>query len=197
MGVLRQIEIFDLVRQGYEALFRLGVRKDDFAAVEDRKHSTPDPVTAVHVRRGDKHAVSFEFKKGYVPLADYAAVARELAKGGHGRGSVVYASDDPAVYAAGEFAGFEPAQYGGVPEKGFVAEEFWGMDMVQREEVGRAYIRDLKTLGELAGRRGNAVCDGASVTCRLVAVIMGWERAVVGGWWRNVDGGFDWSGVDW
>lgn len=71
------------------------------------------------------------------------------------------------------------------------------MDMPQRALMGRSYLRDLKILGELAARDGSAVCDIASVTCRLLAVMMGWEKAVLGKGWVNVDGDFDWNGVDW
>lgn len=192
MGVFRLEGVFGLAREGYEGLFRMGVRSGDLATVEERKKRTPDPVVAVHVRRGDGRAVAWEFREsGYVPLGVYVDAVK-----GAGGGNVVYASDDPGVYSAGEFAGFEAAQ-GGVPEGAFVAGEFWRMSVEERVEVGRRYVRDLKTLGEMAGRKGCAVCGGGSVTCRLVAVVMGWDRAVVKGGWVNVDGGFDWHGVDW
>lgn len=57
-----------------------------------------------------------------------------------------------------------------------------------RELVGRAYLLDLAVLSESDG----VVCAVSSATCRLLAVIMGWE-AVVGGQWMNVDDGRPWS----
>jgi hypothetical protein len=33
--------------------------------------------------------------------------------------------------------------------------------------------------------------------CRLLAVMMGWERAMEKGGWVNVDGDFGWTGVEW
>lgn len=208
MEVMRQVKIFDIVRQGYEALFQLG--GEDLSVVENRKHATSGPAVAVHIRRGDGRPLDWGFKKlGYVPLARYAEVARNISTTTNA-GTIVCASDDPAICAAPEFAGFEPAQY--IPPSahrlesridtpnapGFIAEDFWKMTMTQRAQIGKSYLRDLKILGELAARAGGgAVCDVASVTCRLIAVIMGWERAILEGGWTNIDGEFDWHGVDW
>lgn len=51
-----------------------------------------------------------------------------------------------------------------------------------RELVGRAYLLDLAVLGESDG----VVCAVSSATCRLLAVMMGWD-AVIEGRWMNVD----------
>lgn len=214
MEVLRQIKIFDLVRQGYEALFRLGLREDSLSAVEDRKHATPGPVVAVHIRRGDGRPLDWGFKKiGYVPLEKYSEAASNLFVAANlvGNGVIVCASDDPDICSAPEFTGFEPAQNLPQPpthrlgaridtpnSPGFIAEDFWNMDMGRRAQMGISYVRDLKIMGELAARAGSsAVCDVASVTCRLVAVVMGWDRAILEKGWVNTDGEFDWNGVDW
>lgn len=57
-----------------------------------------------------------------------------------------------------------------------------------REFLGRAYLLDLKLLSSADG----VVCGVSSVGCRLLAVMMGWERSMVEKRWRNVDGGFGW-----
>ena len=57
-----------------------------------------------------------------------------------------------------------------------------------REFLGRAYLLDLKLLSSADG----VVCGVSSVGCRLLAVMMGWERSIVEKRWRNVDGGFEW-----
>jgi hypothetical protein len=57
-----------------------------------------------------------------------------------------------------------------------------------REFLGRAYLLDLKLVSSADG----VVCGVSSISCRLLAVMMGWERAIVGRGWRNVDGGFGW-----
>ncbi|KAL9117953.1 MAG: hypothetical protein Q9187_005504 [Circinaria calcarea] len=108
-------------------------------------------------------------------------------------------------------------------EGGFFKDVFWGLgdrtasttgrslrlraEQLEREErrlpselalqlralVGRAYLLDLAVVG----RADRIVCGVSSTGCRLLAVMMGWERAVVQGGWRNVDGGFAWRGLMW
>lgn len=62
-----------------------------------------------------------------------------------------------------------------------------------RELVGRAYLLDLAVLADA----DVVMCSLSATGCRLLAVMMGWERAVESGKWRNVDGQFDWRGIDW
>lgn len=62
-----------------------------------------------------------------------------------------------------------------------------------RELVGRAYLLDLAVLG----KADTVVCTVSSTTCRLLAVMLGWESAIGGNRWRNVDGEFEWRGVMW
>jgi hypothetical protein len=63
-----------------------------------------------------------------------------------------------------------------------------------RELVGRTYLMDLKVLGE--GTDG-IVCGVSAIGCRLLAVMLGWDKAIAGGAWQNVDGDFDWKGIVW
>lgn len=69
-----------------------------------------------------------------------------------------------------------------------------------REFVGRAYLMDLAVLGQVSD---SVICTVSSSGCRLLAIMMGWENAIVAtekghgkGWW-NVDGQFDWRGINW
>jgi hypothetical protein len=62
-----------------------------------------------------------------------------------------------------------------------------------RELVGRAYLLDLAVLSQA----DMMVCTVSSIGCRLLAVMMGWESAIVKGNWKNVDGDFDWRGIMW
>jgi hypothetical protein len=62
-----------------------------------------------------------------------------------------------------------------------------------RQLIGRAYLLDLAVLGQ----SDTVVCAVSSLGCRILAVMMGWDRAIVGGGWVNVDGKFDWRGIDW
>ena len=55
------------------------------------------------------------------------------------------------------------------------------------------YLMDLAVLG----KADTIVCTVSSVTCRLLAVMMGWDEAIGANKWRNIDGLFDWKGVMW
>ncbi|KAI5466375.1 hypothetical protein BGZ63DRAFT_348534 [Mariannaea sp. PMI_226] len=65
--------------------------------------------------------------------------------------------------------------------------------LLLRSLVGRAYMMDLAVL---AGASDQVVCAVSSMGCRLLAVMMGWEHAIKKGHWVNVDGSYDWSGLD-
>jgi hypothetical protein len=62
-----------------------------------------------------------------------------------------------------------------------------------RELVGRAYLMDLAVLG----KADRVVCTVSSMGCKVLAVMMGWEKSVVHRGWINVDGDFEWRGVSW
>ncbi|KAF5878724.1 uncharacterized protein Bfra_000891 [Botrytis fragariae] len=63
-----------------------------------------------------------------------------------------------------------------------------------RELVGRAYLMDLAVLGKASDK---IVCTVSATGCRLLAVMMGWEKAIDQGGFVNVDGNFNWRGVEW
>ncbi|PBP22672.1 hypothetical protein BUE80_DR006609 [Diplocarpon rosae] len=63
-----------------------------------------------------------------------------------------------------------------------------------RQLVGRAYLLDLAVLGRSSDR---VICTVSSLGCKVLAVMMGWERAIEQGRWVNIDGYFEWKGVDW
>jgi hypothetical protein len=60
-----------------------------------------------------------------------------------------------------------------------------------RELVGRAYLMDLAVLG---GASDAVICAVSAMGCKLLAVMMGWERAFDQKAWINIDGEFDWKG---
>lgn len=60
--------------------------------------------------------------------------------------------------------------------------------------IGRAYMMDLAVV---AGASDRVVCAVSAMGCRLLGVMMGWERAMGQGAWVNVDGGYGWSGLAW
>ncbi|KAK2595247.1 hypothetical protein QQS21_007034 [Conoideocrella luteorostrata] len=63
-----------------------------------------------------------------------------------------------------------------------------------RNLVGRAYMMDMAVL---AGASDKVVCAVSAMGCRLLAVMMGWERAIEHEDWVNVDGEYGWSGLTW
>ena len=62
-----------------------------------------------------------------------------------------------------------------------------------RELVGRGYLLDLAVLAQT----DQVVCGISSSACRILAVMMGWEKAIVDGDWNNVDGTWSWKGIVW
>lgn len=60
--------------------------------------------------------------------------------------------------------------------------------MALRELVGRGYLLDLAVLS----RADAVVCASSSAACRVLGVMMGWDK-VVNGAWKNVDAGRYWS----
>ncbi|KAK4105754.1 hypothetical protein N658DRAFT_415992 [Parathielavia hyrcaniae] len=126
---------FNLARRGYEALSRLN--KEDANYVDGRvrelmaKRMIPKSkghgsglAVGVHVRRGDRHPLEYQYRHSYLPLNLYSDTARERIEskfnhsgpfGGEDRAAkeqsmVVLASDDPEVYESAELAGASRAQ---------------------------------------------------------------------------------------
>ena len=63
--------------------------------------------------------------------------------------------------------------------------------MQMRELVGRAYLLDLAVLSKADA----VVCAVSSAACRVLAVMMGYDKAIQKGLWKNVDGGYPWQGL--
>ncbi|KAI1356682.1 hypothetical protein F5Y01DRAFT_1514 [Xylaria sp. FL0043] len=58
--------------------------------------------------------------------------------------------------------------------------------------VGRAYAMDLAVLSQASD---SVICTMSAMGCRLLAVMMGWDKAMVAGNWVNIDGDFLWTGI--
>lgn len=109
-----QREIFDMARNGYEALFHL--RKDDDEYVRERAQKlrmndddTVNGLVGIHVRRGDRHPFSFAYQLGYLPPDMYLAAARKLV-GHSSQWTLMLASDDADMYDHNELPGTIRAQ---------------------------------------------------------------------------------------
>ncbi|CUS12921.1 unnamed protein product, partial [Tuber aestivum] len=210
MGVQRQHKIFALARSGYEALFRLRLSPADEEAVEARKNQLEEEggnrkVLAVQIRRGDGKDKAFEWRKtGHVPVSHYADLISSATANAGGNATVLLSSDDPEVYSLAEFASYTPAQLPPPPPDtrnilpgGWTRQAFGDARAGESEAVtnmAREYFRDVKILGEAAS---TLFCGGNGNTCRVLAVVMGWQTAVEEKGWVNVDDGRGWFGVDW
>ncbi|EGS19186.1 uncharacterized protein CTHT_0058110 [Thermochaetoides thermophila DSM 1495] len=113
-------EQFDLARQGYEALFRLNSADSEYVAsrlheLTSAKKLVSTIAVGIHVRRGDRHPLEFEYRRSYIPLYAYADAAGEIIMQRNrgttpATGFLILSSDDPAVYASEELRGAIPAQ---------------------------------------------------------------------------------------
>ncbi|CRK27274.1 hypothetical protein BN1723_003457 [Verticillium longisporum] len=63
-----------------------------------------------------------------------------------------------------------------------------------RSYIGRAYMLDLAVL---SGSSDVVICTVSAMGCRLLAVMMGWERAMEKDKWVNVDGDYGWTALSW
>lgn len=61
-----------------------------------------------------------------------------------------------------------------------------------RSYIGRAYLMDLAIL---AHGSDALICTISATGCRLMAVMMGWEKAINHGDWVNIDGNYQWAGL--
>lgn len=132
-----------------------------------------------------------------IKLASKAVIQQAAGGGGEGRHDGIFRKyvDDSFGWEGGFFAamfwnlglagrstgaGTTAAAAGGMP-----GEEALRL----RSLVGRAYMLDLAVLAEASDV---VVCTVSAAGCRLLAVMMGWEKAVERAGWVNVDGGFEW-----
>lgn len=58
--------------------------------------------------------------------------------------------------------------------------------------IGRAYMMDLAVLSEASD---TIICTMSAMGCRLLAVMMGWEKAMNREKWVNIDGDYLWTGI--
>ncbi|KIW30083.1 uncharacterized protein PV07_05859 [Cladophialophora immunda] len=61
-----------------------------------------------------------------------------------------------------------------------------------RELLGRAYLLDLAMLAQ----SDKVVCGVSANACRILAVMLGWERSFERRDWNNVDGSYQWRVLD-
>lgn len=184
MGIERWREIFMLIKDG-AAEFR------PVEAVEWRRRTLEPGTSALQVRRGAGMTIktSAWAKKGRIPSGAYLAEAMEKGR--------VIMTDDADVYEEPVFRQALPMilgeEAGVVLKGGWTHERFQLLRPKEKVSVGRRLLAELL----VAGTADEVICAGGSATCRLLAVLMGWERAIDDEGWVDVDGGFPWRGVSW
>ncbi|KAI0196885.1 hypothetical protein F4808DRAFT_303583 [Astrocystis sublimbata] len=80
----------------------------------------------------------------------------------------------------------------GVEEKPDLPDEVSADAMRLRGLVGRAYTMDLAVLAEASD---TVICTMSAMGCRLLAVMMGWDKAMAQENWVNIDGDYTWTGI--
>ncbi|RMZ91594.1 hypothetical protein DV736_g1156, partial [Chaetothyriales sp. CBS 134916] len=245
--------VFDMARNGYEALFKLRSDDDAYAQqrISDLRSPSPSLIVGIHLRRGDRHPFEFAYSQGYLPPHMYKDAAEAFAATSS-RSKIVIASDDPDIYLHGDLSSHIRAQElitlaskktsstGSLGwEGGFFKDQFWGLGLPAeahdqrkvgsplptrqkpevialkgstlpteplrdyrshpteearqlREFIGRAYLLELSVLG----RSDRVVCAVSAYACRILAVMMGWERAMELEYWKNIDGKYGWRALD-
>lgn len=114
-GTRKQRKIFNMARQGYEALFGLIGEDSIFSrqhlsSLREAADRDNYPILGVHIRRGDRHPFEYEFSHDYLPLERYTAAAKgtllspELGKSVNTSEPIplLVASDDPDIIFAPE-----------------------------------------------------------------------------------------------
>jgi len=153
---------------------------------------------AVHLRRGDKHAISWRYKGGYVPISEYAdavsATALRLFADAQTPIPLYIASDSPT--AQSELVGAlststkaytlasstlpnlnaiaSPTEY--------VQTEFDQLPEEERVSLTRGALLDFAMLSGMWTPLGQPlpramICTLSSSICRLSAIGLGWDRA--------------------
>lgn len=249
-------EIFDMAREGYEALFKLAVDDDEYVRNRAAKLRVPDDddepapgLVGIHIRRGDCHPYEYAYRQSYLPPGMYMAAARKLV-GQSERWKVILASDDADMYDNIELSDTVRAQQrislaskkqlddGLGWEGGFFKDVFWALGLPLhvhelkrigspapakskadsqplervateeddrdyrthpskealqlRELLARAYLLDLAMLAQ----SDKVICGVSSNACRILAVMLGWDRAFQNGDWTSVDGSYAWRAID-
>ncbi|KAK6419317.1 hypothetical protein LTR95_017082, partial [Oleoguttula sp. CCFEE 5521] len=126
-GLERSHEVFDMLRSGYEDLFKLFGEDADFVnqrveELEAGSKISGHPIVGMHIRRGDLRPLSYEYSRDYLPLEVYTNAATRLyarqktdtqmstmpTKDAHQQ-TLLLASDDPGLIANPDLLTSSPA----------------------------------------------------------------------------------------
>lgn len=160
----------------------------------------PEQYHAVRIVASDDPMVheESEFADAHLAQEHIRLATKELIQDSNKNPQYLHAFQEEAFGWEGGF--FAPMfwNFGGKPKHNAAEEgaaESPSEEMLRlRSLVGRAYMMDMAVL---AGASDKVVCAVSAMGCRLLAVMMGWERAMVHQDWVNIDGGYAWNGLIW
>jgi len=176
------------------------------------------PYIGVHIRRGDRFASNQKWRRDYVPVVEYSTAVskawqklRSTVKGLDESPSVYIASDSRAAYEDYKALSTAPESVKGLFDaktnvvqymaqmSGYI-QVLWEKRsrIEERKRWTAGMILDLAMISGLWLKDGEqaplaTVCTVTSNVCKIAALGLGWERALVEDWWIDVD----WEGIVW
>ena len=167
-------QIFDMMRVGYETLFKL--LPDDQLYVASRITQLRKEVgegkllAGMHIRRGDRHPDEFQYQHGYIPPAEYATALQNLVEAttttflsatstSKRNYTLILASDDADMYHDPELNGLairaqerisltsnKQLTEGGLGwERGFFKDSFWSLGVPENARKQKHFNSPLPT----------------------------------------------------
>jgi hypothetical protein len=122
-------DVYELAQTGYRAFFALIQRDQDYVdsrvkkirskAKPGQSENKAAPIVGLHIRRGDRHPLEYEYRDTYVPVEQFLGQAELLVdshyngtdkKSSHHRTITILASDDPTIHRDAELSEAIPAQ---------------------------------------------------------------------------------------
>ncbi|OAQ72612.1 hypothetical protein VFPPC_00542 [Pochonia chlamydosporia 170] len=166
----------------------------------NKSNVKPEQYHAVRIIASDDPMVheESEFADAHLAQEHIRLATKDLIQGSQKNPQYLHAFEEEAFGWEGGF--FAPMfwNFGGKPKHNAAEEataEAPTEEMLRlRNLVGRAYMMDMAVL---SGASDKVVCAVSAMGCRLLAVMMGWERAMDREDWLNVDGGYGWGGLTW
>ncbi|BFZ62796.1 hypothetical protein YB2330_003906 [Saitoella coloradoensis] len=203
VGALRQRAIFRMAEAGMRALWKLRPELAGGVAWEVERMNAIDDGgwIGVHVRHGDAKPYMLRYGETELGVEVYMGGVETVANLTRVEGdltpqSVFLISDDP--FAAEGFPDDIYAPGAGLPTPAapFTYLAFQSSSTpALRAQIAASFIVDISIAMTKASR--GVVCAISSGACRIIALGLGWEVGILGRRWWNVDGDFDWRGVDW
>ncbi|EFY86882.1 hypothetical protein J3459_007466 [Metarhizium acridum] len=159
----------------------------------------PEKYHAVRIIASDDPMVheESEFADAYFAQEHIRLATKQVIQDSNKNPQFLHAFEEEAFGWEGGFFAAMFWNFGGKPKHSAADEDTTKAPSEEilrlRSLVGRAYMMDLAVLSRASDK---VVCAVSAMGCRLLAVMMGWERAMDHRDWQNVDGGYGWGGLN-